>query len=191
MKRAILTLTVLFNLVSHADGTQGCKIDGRCNNENFPYRVVYEASGENATGFCSATFENALDMFMTLEETGQCSPTKKTQTCVVEGKCNNENYPFRVVYQSTGENVTGFCDTELEGAAKILAGLKYTGQCANPVPKRRCGIDGKCSNSQFPYRVFYMDDNTNVVDRCYSSFEDARIAFRALRDVGQCGIATN
>ncbi len=64
-----------------AAGTaQACSINGECGNANYPYQVVYTANGTNVTNRCVDTFDNALDMFRGLQQSGQCAanttPTK-------------------------------------------------------------------------------------------------------------------
>ncbi len=163
-----------------------CKIDGNCNNANFKFRVVDAESGANMTGECTSDFAGSLRVFRALEETGQCSASLQAPECVIDGRCNNPDYTIRVIVKETGQNPIGMCATSVEEAVNYLQGLQETGQCSTNVQGQPCGIDARCGNANFKYRVFYTENNENPLGRCFGSFEDAAEAFRILRGVGQC-----
>ncbi len=163
-----------------------CKIDGNCNNANYKFRVVNAETGDNMTGECTSDFNGSLRVFKALEETGQCSVALQAPECVIDGRCNNESYPIRVVIKETNENPIGHCALDVEGAVNYLRGLQETGQCSYSMQGQACGIDARCNNANFKYRVFYSETNENPLGRCFGSFEEAAEVFRRLRDVGQC-----
>jgi hypothetical protein len=162
-----------------------CSIDARCNNPNFRFRVVYTETGANVTGQCQASFEEALSVFEGLQGVGQCARNGQSDACAVDGRCSNPNYAFRVVRIDDGINVTGACQSTMEEAVGVFRGLRITGQCVGG-EAQACMVDGRCNNDNFPYRVVFAGDGSNVTGQCWQSFGEVVHAFHLLEETGQC-----